>query len=154
VLYVNLYTALAYGVLYRESPPPLHPIPIRWPSSVWFEAFPLVYVGIYHFNLGESGLPFLGLLVSSVLTSIAYVGYNYYYVEPRFRSGISFVPEDRMLVALVASVFIPTSLFIFGKRVIFLGDGWILMIPIIGWTARANVHWIAPTIGAGLYLPG
>jgi hypothetical protein len=29
VLYVNLYTALAYGVLYRESPPPLHPIPIR-----------------------------------------------------------------------------------------------------------------------------
>jgi DHA1 family multidrug resistance protein-like MFS transporter len=128
------------------DPPPL--------ATVWFESFPLVYVGIYHFNLGESGLPFLGLLVSSVLTSIAYVGYNYYYVEPRFRSGISSVPEDRMLVALVGSVFIPTSLFIFGKRNISLGDGWILMILIIGWTARANVHWIAPTIGAALYLPG
>jgi DHA1 family multidrug resistance protein-like MFS transporter len=23
-----------------------------------------------------------------------------------------------------------------------------------GWTARANVHWIAPTVGAALYLPG
>jgi DHA1 family multidrug resistance protein-like MFS transporter len=123
-------------------------------TTVWFEAFPLVYVGIYHFNLGESGLPFLGLLVSCVLTSIAYVAYNYYYVEPRFRAGMSFVPEDRLLVALVASIFIPTSLFIFGKPVISLGARWILMMLLIGWTARANVHWIAPTIGAGLYLPG
>jgi DHA1 family multidrug resistance protein-like MFS transporter len=66
---------------------------------------------------------------------------------------MSFVPEERLLVALVASIFIPTSLFIFGK-VISLGAGWILMMLLIGWTARADVHWIAPTIGAGLYLPG
>jgi DHA1 family multidrug resistance protein-like MFS transporter len=119
VLYVNVYLALAYAIFY-----------------LWFEAFPLVYVGIYHFSLGESGLPFLGLIVGCVLTSLVYCAFNYYYVEPNFKATATFVPESRLAVALVASFFIPTSLFIFG------------------WTARANVHWIAPTIGAALYLPG
>jgi hypothetical protein len=138
--------------------------------KVWFEAFPLVYDGIYHFNLGESGLPFLGLMVSCVLTSLAYIAWNYWYVEPYFRrmladmaadaeaggekveqeeereksnekekekvdmeKGIDeldgapevksgkgkakargMVPEDRLAVALFASMFIPGSLLIFG----------------------------------------
>jgi DHA1 family multidrug resistance protein-like MFS transporter len=35
---------------------------------LWFEAFPLVFGEIYHFNEGLSGLPFLGFLVSGSLT--------------------------------------------------------------------------------------
>ena len=81
---------------------------------MWFEAFPLVYIDIYHFNLGTAGLPFIGLMVSCIITSIGYVAWNYYHVEPEFKRTGVFVPESRMLVALIASVFIPVSLFIFG----------------------------------------
>lgn len=119
VFYANLYLALAYAIFY-----------------LWFEAFPLVYNDMYHFNLGQSGLPFLGLLVTAFFASSAYIAWNYYHVEPEFVKNGHIVPESRMLVALVASVFIPMSLFIFG------------------WTASPDIHWIAPTIGAALYLPG
>lgn len=45
-------------------------------------------------------------------------------------------PEEYLRLAVIAGVFIPISLFMFG------------------WTARRSVHWIAPIIGAGLYMPG
>ena len=35
---------------------------------LWFEAFPLVFSDIYQFNLGVSGLPFLGFIVSACIT--------------------------------------------------------------------------------------
>ncbi|KAH9476585.1 Caffeine resistance protein 5 [Psilocybe cubensis] len=119
VLYANVYLGLAYAIFY-----------------LWFEAFPLVYNDIYHFNLGLSGLPFMGLLVTCFFTSFAYVCWNYYRVEPEFKRTGYIVPESRLAVALVASGFIPASLLIFG------------------WSSRADVHWIVPTIGAALYLPG
>jgi DHA1 family multidrug resistance protein-like MFS transporter len=81
---------------------------------VWFEAFPLVYIDIHHFTLGESGLPFLGLMAGTIFASAGYVCWNYFYVEPQFKKTGKFVPESRLLVALVASAFIPVSLLIFG----------------------------------------
>ncbi|KAH9477538.1 Caffeine resistance protein 5 [Psilocybe cubensis] len=119
VLYANIYIGLAYAIFY-----------------LWFEAFPLVYNDIYHFNLGLSGLPFLGLMVSGIITSLGYVAWNYYRVEPEYRRTGKIIPESRLGVALFASAFIPLSLFMFG------------------WTSRASIHWIVPTIGAALYLPG
>ncbi|PPQ87955.1 hypothetical protein CVT25_001140 [Psilocybe cyanescens] len=119
VLYANIYIGLAYAIFY-----------------LWFEAFPLVYNDIYHFNLGLSGLPFLGLMVSGVITSLGYIAWNYYRVEPEYRRTGKIVPESRLGVALFASAFIPLSLFMFG------------------WTSKASIHWIVPTIGAALYLPG
>src|SRR6266536_2746127 len=41
VALLNSYLALVYGLLY-----------------IWFESFPIVFVGIYHFTLGELGLAF------------------------------------------------------------------------------------------------
>ena len=35
-------------------------------SYLWFEAFPLVFGDIYHFNLGVSGLLFAAFVVSGV----------------------------------------------------------------------------------------
>ncbi|PPQ94235.1 hypothetical protein CVT25_006661 [Psilocybe cyanescens] len=119
VLYANIYLGLAYAIFY-----------------LWFEAFPLVYNDIYHFKLGLSGLPFMGLLVTCFFASSAYVCWNYYRVEPEFKRTGYIVPESRLAVALVASGFIPASLLIFG------------------WSSRENVHWMVPTIGAALYLPG
>ena len=39
VFLLNLYIALIYGLLY-----------------IWFESFPIVFEGIYGFNLGQEGL--------------------------------------------------------------------------------------------------
>ncbi|KAK4053479.1 hypothetical protein OIV83_001646 [Microbotryomycetes sp. JL201] len=98
-------------------------------------AFPLVFNGIYGFNLGLSGLPFLSFVVSGVITFTVYVWYQKKYIIPRAGVDPTFQPEDRLRLALFGSVFSPLSLFIFG------------------WTARPGVHWIGPTIGAALYLP-
>lgn len=46
VLFLNLYIAFICGLLY-----------------LWFESFPIVFEGIYHFHLGSMGLAFLGILI-------------------------------------------------------------------------------------------
>jgi MFS transporter, DHA1 family, multidrug resistance protein len=122
---------------------------------LWFEAFPLVFTDIYHFNLGESGLPFLGFIVTDIITVsrftfvslfishsviFQYAGYciyQKYHIEPRYvKAGGNVAPEIRLEIGLIASIFIPTSVLIFG------------------FTSKASIHWISPVIGAALYLPG
>ena len=48
---LNLYIALVYGLLY-----------------IWFESFPIVFEGIYMFNLGQEGLAFVGILIGVIVT--------------------------------------------------------------------------------------
>jgi len=50
LLCTNMYLGLIYAILYT-----------------WFEAFPFVFNDLYHFDLGSSGLTFLGLLVGAVV---------------------------------------------------------------------------------------
>ncbi|KAK4058221.1 hypothetical protein OIO90_000960 [Microbotryomycetes sp. JL221] len=119
VLFSNVYIGLVYSIFY-----------------LWFEAFPLVFNGIYGFNLGVGGLPYLVFIVSGVLTFTGYVWYQKKILMPRAFHDANFKPEHRLELALIAAVFIPISLFMFG------------------WSARESVHWIVPIIGAGFYLPG
>ena len=98
-----------------------------------------MFVEIHGFNLGESGLPFLGLAVSGVLTLLGYMWYLSKYFNPRFLAKASrgiIVPEDRLSIALFASFFVPVSLFGFG------------------WTSRQDIHWIVPIIFSAFLLPG
>ncbi|KAK0466762.1 major facilitator superfamily domain-containing protein [Desarmillaria tabescens] len=115
LMFANVYLGFVYAIFY-----------------LWFEAFPLVFVDIYHFNLGVSGLPFLGFVVSGAITK--------YHIAPRFAkaeaAGVDIAPEIRLEIGLIASIFIPTSVLIFG------------------FTSKESIHWIAPIIGAALYLPG
>ncbi|KAI5481913.1 MFS transporter, DHA1 family, multidrug resistance protein [Pseudohyphozyma bogoriensis] len=117
--FANVYIGLIYAIFY-----------------LWFEAFPLVFTDVYHFNLGLSGLPFLGFVVSGAITFFFYVIYNKVHMEPRYMKNADIQPEVRLELAIVASIFIPISLFLFG------------------WSSKASVHWIVPIIGAALYLPG
>jgi hypothetical protein len=56
---------------------------------------------------------------------------------PRYiKAGGNVAPEIRLEIGLIGSIFIPTSVLIFG------------------FTSKANIHWIFPVIGAALYLPG
>lgn len=119
ILFVlNLYIALVYGVLY-----------------VWFESFDIVFAGIYHFDLGEEGLSFLGLFVGALVAILPYLCYYRRYIEPRIERG-ELKPEDWLPPAFGGAFCVPICLFWFG------------------WTARENVHWILPIIGSGFFTVG
>ena len=85
---------------------------------MWFEAFPLVFGGVYHFNLGVSGLPFIGIVVGGILSFAFYCAFILYYVIPKSaRDGMP-PPEDRLKLAVASGILIPISLFIFGMSTI------------------------------------
>ena len=119
VFLLNLYIALIYGLLY-----------------VWFESFPIVFEGIYHFNLGQLGLAFLGILIGVFLVIPPYYYWIYKKVEPQFDEGGQLSPEARLPPALVGGFFIPICLFWFG------------------WSARPSIHWIMPIIGSSYFSIG
>ncbi|KUJ22347.1 MFS general substrate transporter [Mollisia scopiformis] len=119
VLFSTFYTSLLYGIFYS-----------------FFESTPLVFPKIYHFNLGESGLPYLSALVAIVVIGPVYAAYWHYTVERPFEKNGFGPQEDRLVVGLVGSCMIPVGLFLYA------------------WTARSGVHWIAPTFGMGLSVGG
>lgn len=116
VLFVQIYTAIIYGIYYS-----------------FFEVFPLVYPVDYGMNLGQVGLVFLCIMVSCIVGIALYMSYLYFYQGPRIAKFGFPVQEDRLIPALPAAVGPTIGLFLFA------------------WTARASIHWIAPTIGITIY---
>ncbi|KAJ7498102.1 major facilitator superfamily domain-containing protein [Mycena galericulata] len=123
LMFANIYLGFIYAIFY-----------------LWFEAFPLVFSDIYHFNEGVSGLPFLGFLVTGSTTYTVYCLYQMYHITPRYARAAAanktVAPEIKLEIGLMASIFIPTSVLIFG------------------FASKASIPWIVPVIGAALYLPG
>ncbi|KAF8337920.1 major facilitator superfamily domain-containing protein [Cantharellus anzutake] len=111
VIFLNTYVGFTYAIFY-----------------LWFEAFPIVFSEIHGFNLGVSGLPFIGIFVGVFIAFLIYAAYLQWYLNP---NGF-----ERLYIAVVAGCIIPAALLFFG------------------WTSRKSVHWIVPTIAAGLYMPG
>jgi DHA1 family multidrug resistance protein-like MFS transporter len=119
VAFSTFYTALLYMIYYS-----------------FFESFPLVYVTMYNFNLGESSLPFLSILVALGIFLPLYLLHFYLTVEKPFMTKGFGAPERRLIPALYGTYLIPAGLFIFA------------------FTSRESIHWIVPTIGAGLSVGG
>jgi DHA1 family multidrug resistance protein-like MFS transporter len=61
VLAIDLYIGLVYAILYS-----------------YFESFPIVYLEGYMFPTANSNLPFLALLVGSIISYIGYCLWNRY----------------------------------------------------------------------------
>lgn len=116
VLFTNIYTSYIYGVYYS-----------------FFEVFPLVYIGIYDFNLGELGLPFLVIIVGCFIGMTTYFAYLYYYLEPDIKAHGLRAQEHRLVPALFAVTLLPAGLFWFG------------------WTSEKSIHWMVPTIGLTMF---
>lgn len=116
VFLLNMYLALIYGLLY-----------------VWFESFAIVFIEIYHFNIGQEGLTYVGLLVGALLIIPPFYWWMHVYLEPRFDENGNISPEARLPPACIAGFMIPICLFWFG------------------WTARPSVHWIVPIIGSAWF---
>ncbi|KAK0105121.1 hypothetical protein ONS95_004518 [Cadophora gregata] len=119
VAFTTVYTALVYGIFYS-----------------FFESFPLVFPVMYGFNLGESQLPFLAVVISLLFCVPPYYYYYYYIVEPQVKNRGFGPPEERLIPGLIATFFVPAGLFLFA------------------WTSNHSIHWIAPTIGVFLVMIG
>ncbi|KAJ5786900.1 major facilitator superfamily domain-containing protein [Penicillium pulvis] len=96
VLFVQIYTAIIYGIYYS-----------------FFEVFPLVYPVDYNMNLGQVGLVFLCILVSCILAVAIYFSYLYFWMNPRIARLGWPVQEARLLPALPASFGPTIGLFLF-----------------------------------------
>ncbi|GCB20808.1 caffeine resistance protein 5 [Aspergillus awamori] len=119
ILFVNIYTSLIYGIYYS-----------------FFEVFPIVYIDMYHFNLGQMGLVFLSIAVALAIAVPAYFIYLNKVFEPEIRTRGLQSPERRLIPALFACFLPPIGLFLFG------------------WTSRTSVHWIVSVIGILIYTIG
>jgi DHA1 family multidrug resistance protein-like MFS transporter len=116
VFVLNAYIGLIYALLY-----------------IWFESFPIVFIGIYHWREQLLGLSFLGLFVGAFIVMPPFFAYLYYVQEPKYNANGELKPEERMPVAIVGALLVPICLFWFG------------------WTSREGVHWIVPIIGSSLF---
>lgn len=125
----------------------------------FFEAYPVIYRGVYKMNLGVSSLPFLGIGIGLWMGSCFYMFLDRKYLFPKAPEGtpdltfeereskrtapyrghrdpvtkqlLPVVPEKFLLACKFGSIALPVALF------------W------QAWTARPDVHWMAP-VAAGV----
>ncbi|CAK7897392.1 multidrug resistance protein 1 [[Candida] anglica] len=119
VFFINLYIGLVYSVTY-----------------LWFEAFPILFLETYHFNLIEMGVSFVGILIGCSLSATFYIPMTYRIFTVKVLAGEEMVPEVFLPLCIVGSVFMPIGIFIFG------------------WSATASAHWVGPIIGSGIFVFG
>lgn len=116
-----LFSAILLGILY-----------------LFFGAFPLVFAEVYSFNLWQTGLAFLGILVG-MLTAIASDPiWHYLYIHQlnkhEQKHGVrASEPEYRLPSTIIGSWLCVIGLFWFG------------------WTIYPSVHWIVPIIGTAFF---
>ncbi|KAI7779359.1 hypothetical protein LA080_000935 [Diaporthe eres] len=124
-LILNLYSAILLGILY-----------------LFFGAFPLVFQGTYGFNLWQTGLTFLGMLVGMLCAALMgplWVKIRAQLIEKNARlTGVEgkAEPEYRLPSAILGSFLVTIGLFWFG------------------WSSLPWVHWIMPIIGSGIFGAG
>lgn len=109
----------------------------------FFEAYPVIFQGVYHMDLGVSGLPFIGSGVGLLIGVTFFVIMDKFVYNPRNQDGtrgsrdengklILSAPETKLLPAKIGAFCLPISLF------------W------LGWTGRTgSIHWMAP-VAAGV----
>lgn len=98
VLFVNLYTALIYGIYYS-----------------FFEAFALVYGPIYGFSLGLTGVAFLTVLVGALIMCAMFFCLLHFVVIPQLKAKGPGEQEDVLVPSLIMVFGPPIGLFLFGE---------------------------------------
>ncbi|KAI0425710.1 polyamine transporter 1 [Xylaria sp. FL1042] len=112
VTLISIYVAFIYGLLY-----------------LFLTAYPLVFQGVHHFNAGQSGLAFLGMVVGQLLAGIAVLSTQPWYQRKLAANNGIPVPEWRLPIIIVGGVAFTGGIFWFG------------------WSGyRADIHWIVPIL--------
>jgi hypothetical protein len=113
VFLLSLYMAFVYGLLY-----------------LLFTTISEVFVSIYGFSQGISGLAFLGLGFGMMAGLVAFgIVSDKLLKSMTAKNGGEMKPEYRFPPMFLAGVLIPAGFFIYG------------------WTARYAVQWVVPIIG-------
>lgn len=116
--FLSLYNAFTFSILFA-----------------FFEAFPVVFVGVYHFNTWQTGVAFISVGLGVLIGVVTAIICDRLLYQKELRrviaaGGTQVAPEHRLWAAMYGSLGIPIGLFWFA------------------WTARASVHWIVPIIAA------
>ena len=121
VMTTCLYLSLIYAIFY-----------------LFFEAYPLIFQGIYHFSTGETGLAFLAMGVGSISACFIFVAYDNILRRAKVvdRPWSRIEEYRRIPLACLGGVLIVVSLF------------W------LGWSAKPQVHWIVPTMAGTPFAMG
>ncbi|RSL59334.1 hypothetical protein CEP51_013931 [Fusarium floridanum] len=120
-----LFSAILLGILY-----------------LFFGAFPLVFTGLYGFNLWQVGLSFLGIgigLIIGIATNPIWHRVHLSLVRRAEKeTGIKGIrePEFRLPPAIAGAFLVPIGIFWFA------------------WSIYPEVHWVIPIIGSGLFGAG
>lgn len=120
----SIYTAFVFAILFG-----------------FFEAYPVIFTGVYHFTHAIQGLTFIGIGVGLLIGTVVYIWIDrriYFPLQPdgtrmpKDENGNIIYPqaESRLLPAKIGAVLLPISLF------------W------QAWCARSSVHWMA-VVAAG-----
>jgi MFS family permease len=113
VLAICIYLSFAYAVFY-----------------MFFQAFPIIYEGIYGFSAGEEGLTFLPIGIGAVFSGAVYLIWDAILRRGEARKA-KWVESDkyrRLPLACVGGPFLVIAAF------------W------LGWSSRASVHWVVPVL--------
>ncbi|EKG12018.1 Major facilitator superfamily [Macrophomina phaseolina MS6] len=124
ILFTCLFLALLFAIYY-----------------LFFEAYPLIFKGVYGLDSGSASLTFLPIGIGAALDTIVFVWYDWYLARAKklHRSWALDEEYRRLPLACIGAPLYVISLF------------W------LGWTARSSIHWIVPvlsglTFGIGIEL--
>ncbi|KAI9814186.1 MAG: hypothetical protein M1827_003352 [Pycnora praestabilis] len=116
VLFSCLYLTLAYAIFY-----------------LFFEAYPIIFQGIYGMSTGVSGLAFIPIGIGAFIACSIFLYYDYILERAKRNNAAWSRSEEsrRLPLACIGGPLYLISLF------------W------LGWSAKSSVHWIVPML-AGL----
>ncbi|KAL0941107.1 caffeine resistance protein 5 [Colletotrichum truncatum] len=119
IFLLTFYSAFVYGLMY-----------------IWFEALPMAYKEVYHFDLGTQSIALVGLIVGVLVIIPPYFLYYRKWIEPKFNHLGDIEPERHLIPAMIGCLFLPASLVWFG------------------FTAKPTNFWLIPTVGSALFSSG
>ncbi|GME45012.1 Benomyl methotrexate resistance protein [Neofusicoccum parvum] len=115
---ISVYVAFVFAVLFS-----------------FFEAFPIVFEGVYGFDTVQTGLTFLAVGLGVLLAGATAVFCDFHFYQPEYRRAMAAgetatAPEFRLYVSMMGSVGVPVGVFWFA------------------WSARESVHWASCLVAA------
>lgn len=117
VLLLSIYMAFIYGLLY-----------------LFLTAYPLVFQGVHHMNLGVGGLPFFGMVTGQLLAGVFIFLRQPGYQKKLAANNNMPIPEWRLPEVVIGGIAFTAGIFWFG------------------WTGyKESIHWIVPTV-AGILI--
>ena len=113
VLFTCLYLSIAYAIFY-----------------LFFEAYPIIFEGLYGMNTGVAGLAFLPILIGAVFALGIFIWYDTVLQRAKqARAQWASIEEYRRLPLACLG-----------------GPLYVLSLFWLGWSASPHVHWIVPML--------